>query len=223
MGGTTIDGVPYNVDQWDGYEADRSRVVRHLRDQGSRTPFSSPATSTPGWACDLPADPLTYPTTGHSVAAELVCTSVTSDNLDDILNAPPRTSSLAVESAIKAANPHVKYLDFDSHGYSVLDVTPAGVRMDWYVLADRTSQPRRPPVHLVPRVVPAPAKPPGNRRRAVNPDRRPFGSAFLPRRRKCRRRPFRGARSRGQPDGGPGRRTYVLVVDGCRPDEITPP
>jgi alkaline phosphatase D len=68
-----------------------------------------------------------------------VCTSVTSDNLDDILGIPPRTGSVAVENAIKAANPHVKYLDFDSHGYSVLEVTAAGVRMDWYALAERTA------------------------------------------------------------------------------------
>ena len=64
---------------------------------------------------------------------------MTSDNLDDIINVPPRTASVGVESAIKGANPHVKYLDFDSHGYSVLDVTAGGVRMDWYVLAERTS------------------------------------------------------------------------------------
>ncbi|MFJ6027959.1 alkaline phosphatase D family protein [Pseudarthrobacter sp. NPDC092424] len=139
MGGTTIDGVPYNVDQWDGYEADRSRVVRHLRDNAVKDTVFLTGDIHSGWACDIPADPATYPATGDSVAAELVCTSVTSDNLDDILNVPPRTGSLSVEAAIRAANPHVKHLDFDSHGYSVLDVTPAGVRMDWYVLADRTS------------------------------------------------------------------------------------
>lgn len=139
MGGTTIDGVPYNVDQWDGYEADRSRVVRHLRDNAVKDTVFLTGDIHSGWACDIPADPATYPATGDSVAAELVCTSVTSDNLDDILNVPPRTGSLSVEAAIKGANPHVKYLDFDSHGYSVLDVTPAGVRMDWYVLANRTA------------------------------------------------------------------------------------
>lgn len=139
MGGTTIDGVPYNVDQWDGYEADRSRVVRHLRDNAVKDTVFLTGDIHSGWACDIPADPATYPATGDSVAAELVCTSVTSDNLDDILNVPPRTGSLTVEAAIKGANPHVKYLDFDSHGYSVLDVTPAGVRMDWYVLANRTA------------------------------------------------------------------------------------
>ncbi|TSE16632.1 alkaline phosphatase [Arthrobacter sp. KBS0703] len=139
MGGTNISGVPYNVDQWDGYEADRNRVVRHLRDNAVKDTVFLTGDIHSGWACDIPADPSTYPATGDSVAAELVCTSVTSDNLDDILNVPPRTGSVAVENAIKAANPHVKYLDFDSHGYSVVDVTPAGVRMDWYVLAERTS------------------------------------------------------------------------------------
>ncbi|MDV8149033.1 alkaline phosphatase D family protein [Arthrobacter sp. B10-11] len=139
MGGTSISGVPYNVDQWDGYEADRNRVVGHLRDNAVKDTVFLTGDIHSGWACDIPADPASYPATGDSVAAELVCTSVTSDNLDDILNVPPRTGSVAVENAIKAANPHVKYLDFDSHGYSVLDVTPAGVRMDWYVLAERTS------------------------------------------------------------------------------------
>ncbi|WP_115789070.1 alkaline phosphatase D family protein [Arthrobacter silvisoli] len=138
LGGTTIDGVPYNVDQWDGYQADQHRVLRHLRDNGVKDTVFLTGDIHSGWACDLPADPPSYPFTGDSVATELVCTSVTSDNLDDILDVPPRTASLVVESAIKANNPHVKYLDFDSHGFSVLDITPAGVRMDWYVLADRT-------------------------------------------------------------------------------------
>lgn len=139
MGGTNINGVPYNVDQWDGYEADRNHVVRHLRDNAVKDTVFLTGDIHSGWACDIPADPASYPATGDSVAAELVCTSVTSDNLDDILNVPPRTGSVGVENAIKAANPHVKYLDFDSHGYSVLNVTPAGVRMDWYVLSERTS------------------------------------------------------------------------------------
>ncbi|WP_130178985.1 alkaline phosphatase [Cryobacterium sp. SO1] len=139
LGTTTVDGVPYNVDQWDGYTADRSRVVGHLRDHAIMDAVFLTGDIHSGWACDLPADPLTYPTTGASVAAELVCTSVTSDNLDDILGVPARTVSVAVEEAFKTANPHIKYLDFDSHGYSVLDITPAAVTMDWYVLAERTN------------------------------------------------------------------------------------
>lgn len=139
LGATTLDGVPYNVDQWDGYTADRNRVVRHLRDNSISDAVFLTGDIHSGWATDIPANPLTYPANGESVAVELVCTSITSDNLDDILRVPPRTASLAVEAAFKAANPHVKYLDFDSHGFSVLEVTPAAARMDWYVLAERMS------------------------------------------------------------------------------------
>ncbi|MET3769488.1 alkaline phosphatase D [Marisediminicola sp. UYEF4] len=138
LGTTTIDGVPYNVDQWDGYTADRGEVLKHLRDNAVTDTVFLTGDIHSGWACDVPADPLTYPTNGASVATELVCTSVTSDNLDDILRVPPRTGSLAVETAFRASNPHVKYLDFDTHGYSVLNVTPAGLRMDWYAISDRT-------------------------------------------------------------------------------------
>ncbi|GAA3327024.1 alkaline phosphatase D family protein [Paeniglutamicibacter sulfureus] len=138
MGDGNIDGVPYNVDQWDGYVADRNRVLGHLRDNAVTDTVFLTGDIHSGWACDLPADPLTYPLTGRSLGTELVCTSVTSDNMDDILRVPERTASLSVESAIRALNPHIKYLDFDSHGFSVLEVTPAEVRMDWYRLADRT-------------------------------------------------------------------------------------
>jgi alkaline phosphatase D len=31
----------------------------------------------------------------------------------------------------------VKYLNFDDHGFSVLDITPQRTQMDWYVIGDR--------------------------------------------------------------------------------------
>jgi len=133
-----VSGVPYNVDQWDGYPVERARVLGHLRDHGIRDVVFLTGDIHSGWAAELPADPATYPFTGDSVAVELVCTSVTSDNLDDALDAPPRTSSRAVEAGMVANNPHVKYLDLDSHGFSVLDVTPARLQMDWFVLVERT-------------------------------------------------------------------------------------
>ena len=133
-----VAGVPYNVDQWDGYPAERAAVLAHLRDRGIRDTVFLTGDIHSGWACELPADALSYPLTGASVGVELVCTSVTSDNLDDIVGSPPGTTSRVVETAFKLSNPHVKHLDFDSHGFSVLEVTPAGVQMDWFVLTDRT-------------------------------------------------------------------------------------
>ncbi|MCD6639896.1 MAG: alkaline phosphatase D family protein [Nocardioides sp.] len=133
------DGAPYNVDQWDGYTADRRELFEHIRDQGLRDVVFLTGDIHSGWACELPYDASTHPL-GDSAGVELVCTSVTSNNLKDITGTPPRTTSLAVEGIIKTANRHVKYLNFDDHGYSVLDVTPERAQMDWYVIGSRTDK-----------------------------------------------------------------------------------
>ncbi|MDT9593675.1 alkaline phosphatase D family protein [Nocardioides zeae] len=130
------DGAPYNVDQWDGYTDDRRELFAHLRDQGIRDTVFVTGDIHSGWACELPHDAGTYPLS-PSAGVELVASSVTSNNLKDILGAPPRTASLAVEAVLRLANRHIRYIDFDSHGYSVLDVTPARVQMDWYVTGPR--------------------------------------------------------------------------------------
>lgn len=131
------EGIPYNVDQWDGYTADRREIIDHLGDHAIDNTLFITGDIHSAWACDLPKNVGTYPLS-KSVAVEFVGTSVTSDNLDDILGVAPRTLSLSVEGAIRTANLHVRYLDFDRHGYSVLTLTPAKAQMDWYTLADRT-------------------------------------------------------------------------------------
>jgi alkaline phosphatase D len=130
------DGVPYNVDQWDGYTADRRELIAHLRDHGVQNTVFLTGDIHSAWACDLPVDAGTYPASA-TAATEFVCTSVTSNNLDDITGSPPRTTSLAVEAGIQANNRHVRYLNFDDHGFSVLDVTARRTQMDYYVV-DRT-------------------------------------------------------------------------------------
>ena len=94
-----------------------------------------------GWACDLPADKATYAGTRHSVGVEFVASSVTSNNLKDITGTPRRTSSIAVEETLKANNPHIKYLNFDDHGFSVLDITAKRAQMDWFIIGDRATGP----------------------------------------------------------------------------------
>lgn len=133
------EGVQYNTDQWDGYTVERRQVLEHLADQNITDTVFLTGDIHSAWACDLPTNPGTYPLS-TTVGTELVCTSVTSNNLKDILGAPPRTASVGVEEAIKTANRHVKHLDFDNHGFSVLDVTPARVQMDWYVISSRADR-----------------------------------------------------------------------------------
>ena len=133
------DGAPYNVDQWDGYTADRKEVVEFIKDHHVENALFITGDIHSGWACDLPFDAGTYPLSG-SAGVEFVCTSVTSNNLKDITGTPPRTTSLAVEAAIKAANPYIKYLNFDDHGFSVLDLTAKRAQMDWFIIGDRADK-----------------------------------------------------------------------------------
>lgn len=138
-GQTPMDGQPFNTDAWDGYQADRRDLIDHLGDEGIQNTIFLTGDIHTGWACELPYNTGRYPAT-DKVGVELVCASVTSDNVDDALKVAPRTLSLAAEGVLKATNPYVKYVDLDSHGYSVLTLTPGKAHMDWYVLSDRTKK-----------------------------------------------------------------------------------
>ncbi|WP_326576864.1 alkaline phosphatase D family protein [Actinacidiphila glaucinigra] len=135
--GLPAEGLAVNVDQWDGYTDDRRELLAHLRDNGIRNTVFLTGDIHMAWANDVPVKAATYPLSA-SAATEFVVTSVTSDNLDDILEVAPGTVSTVAEAAVKAANRHVKWLDMDSHGYGVLDITGERAQMDYYALSDRT-------------------------------------------------------------------------------------
>jgi alkaline phosphatase D len=133
--GLPNEGIPYGTDSWDGYAADRRRLYDAIAAASvDNTVFLTGDVHT-SWACDLPLDAANYPA-GPTIGTELVVPSVTSPNMDDSLGVPPRTASLAVEEAYKAVNRHIRYLDFDSHGYGVFEIATAGSQMDWYYISD---------------------------------------------------------------------------------------
>ncbi|MEV6681457.1 alkaline phosphatase D family protein [Streptomyces erythrochromogenes] len=129
-------GIAISTDQWDGYTDDRKELLGHLKDRNIKNTVFLTGDIHMAWANEVPVNTATYPGSG-TAATEFVVTSVTSDNLDDILHVLPDTVSLVAESAIKAANWHVKWLDMDAHGYGVLDVTPERSQMDYYVISDK--------------------------------------------------------------------------------------
>ncbi|MEO9326117.1 alkaline phosphatase D family protein [Nocardioides sp. C4-1] len=133
------DGLPYNVDQWDGYTADRQRILAHIRDHHVQNALFVTGDIHSGWAAEVPYDVGTYPLSGAG-AVEFVCTSVTSNNLKDITGTPAHTTSTAVEATILANNRHIKYLNFDDHGFSVLDLDAKRAQMDWFVIGDRADR-----------------------------------------------------------------------------------
>lgn len=131
------EGTFRNVDAWDGYAPEREQILGLV---GANPQIGSVVFLTgdihSSWAADLRVD-FDDPST-PAVATEFVCTSITSDNLNEILGAPPRSpASIGFENAILAANPHVKLLEFDSHGFCVVDVTAERLQTDWWFISDR--------------------------------------------------------------------------------------
>ncbi|TPQ17169.1 alkaline phosphatase D family protein [Streptomyces sporangiiformans] len=135
--GLPREGLALNTDQWDGYTDDRRELLAHLRNNAIRNTVFLTGDIHMAWANDVPLNAGTYPLSA-SAATEFVVTSVTSDNLDDIVKAPEGTISAVASPLIRAANRHVHWVDTDRHGYGVLDLTADRVQMDYYVLSDRT-------------------------------------------------------------------------------------
>ncbi|MBC2877085.1 MULTISPECIES: alkaline phosphatase D family protein [Streptomyces] len=134
--GLPEEGIAANTDQWDGYTHDRRELLGHLTGHGINNTVFLTGDIHMAWANDVPETAATYPVS-RSVATEFVVTSVTADNLDDTLHVLPHTVSLPAVAAIQAANRHVKWVDMDSHGYGVLDITAERAQMDYYVLSDK--------------------------------------------------------------------------------------
>lgn len=139
---TTLLGLPQggltvNGDQWDGYTADRNTLFSAITgNQVSDVVFLTGDIHT-SWAADLPVDAANYPG-GPTAGTEFVVPSVTSSSVGDLLKMPPRTASVPAEQAIRAANHHLRYVELDSHGFGVLEVTAGQTQMDWFYVLDVT-------------------------------------------------------------------------------------
>jgi alkaline phosphatase D len=137
--GLPQEGLALNTDQWDGYTDDRREILAHLRTNAIRNTVFLTGDIHMAWANDVPVDAGTYPLS-PSAATEFVVTSVTSDNLDDIVKVPEGTVSAAASPVIRATNRHVHWVDTDRHGFGVLDITAERAQMDFYVVSDRTKR-----------------------------------------------------------------------------------
>ena len=130
-------GVPLNTDAWDGYGADRKTLLSAIERSGRKNAVFITGDIHMSWACEVPREPANYPGAG-AVATEFVVTSVSSNNLDDMVSVPEQTLGTPAAAALMATNRHTRWVETDAHGYSVLTVSPAAAQMDWYFVADRT-------------------------------------------------------------------------------------
>ena len=122
------DGTGPDYDQWDGYPAERAALLRHLLADGRRNVVVLSGDVHIGLASELRTDD------GEPVGVEFVNTSLTSQNLDDKMGWPPRTRSVELEQAYLAGMPHLRFCDFDSHGYAIVDVTRERLTFEWWAV-----------------------------------------------------------------------------------------
>ncbi|MDP0492122.1 MAG: alkaline phosphatase D family protein [Verrucomicrobiota bacterium JB023] len=141
-------GQPYNTDQWDGFPDERQEILDHLDEQDINNVAFLTGDIHSLWACEVPKNKTAYklpasalnPDGERAVAIEIVCPSITSDNLNEILGAEPRTLTLAVEETFMAQNPWIKDIELDSHGFTVVDVNADRIRADWFFISDRAAR-----------------------------------------------------------------------------------
>ena len=102
-----IFGTAVNSDQWDGYSAQRDRLVDYIENNNIENPVVLTGDIHTAWVNNVPGNAST------SAAVEFVVTSVTSPGLD-FLN--------SLGGLITTFNPHIQYVNLQEHGYMVLTV-----------------------------------------------------------------------------------------------------
>ena len=109
---TQVPPTIFNLDQWDGYAPQRTRLLRFLADAGIANPVVLAGDIHSTWCSDLklnfddPASP--------TVGVEFVGTSISSDF--------PVAFDGPIKQANPILNPHVRYFDGLKHGYLRCDV-----------------------------------------------------------------------------------------------------
>ena len=123
------DGTGPDYDQWDGYPQERREVLRAIGELDVPNVVVLSGDVHVGLAAELAEDHTMPP-----VAVEFVNTSLSSQNLDDKMGWAPRTDSVPIEAALLARMPQLRYLDHDSHGYSIVELDREQLRFEWWTV-----------------------------------------------------------------------------------------
>lgn len=113
-------GYYLNMTQWDGYQADRRALVRHLAATGTQDVVVMTGDAHIHWAAELAVD-FDDPSSPN-VLTEFLPSSVTSANGNEYLNDVLPTRDLA--QLFRLPNAQLRFVDTDAHGYASLQLTP---------------------------------------------------------------------------------------------------
>jgi alkaline phosphatase D len=139
-----VDSEAVNPDQWDGYPQAREELSVAMGGAGGVVLLTGDVHSS--WAWEGPADD-----GGQPAMVELVAPSVSSESLASRLPLP----AAPVETALRALDPELSYVELSSRGYLLVDLTPERVQAEWwYVDPDTAGSQRFGAARAAPRTVP---------------------------------------------------------------------
>ncbi|KZY31967.1 alkaline phosphatase [Alcanivorax sp. HI0083] len=116
-----------NMDQWDGYAADRLKILNHIDDNDIDNVVILTGDIHTSWASEIYRNPGTLlgDLFDKALAAEFVTPAVTSPGF------PEGVAELA-GVAIPVANPHIRYVEAKSRGFILVDVTRQRAQGEFY-------------------------------------------------------------------------------------------
>ena len=112
-----------NMDQWDGYPGSREQVLDMLESNDIDNVVILTGDIHSAWGLDVSRDPFTE--NSRSLAIELIAPSVTSPSVTDPAEAK------ASEARVKAALPHLRFVDLYNHGYLNVSLSRARLTANW--------------------------------------------------------------------------------------------
>ncbi|MFM5886348.1 MAG: alkaline phosphatase D family protein [Novosphingobium sp.] len=118
------EGLPYNMDAWDGYPAARDRLYKASLEAGANLVVLS-GDSHNAWAFDLDRK-------GARVGVEMGGHSVTSPGAEQSL-AWKQPADLARD--LVGRNPQLKWCDTAQRGYMAVELTPTAASSEWRFMA----------------------------------------------------------------------------------------
>ncbi len=120
-------GLPYNLDAWDGYPANRRRALDAFAARASNVVVLAGDTHS-SWAFNLAND------AGEPVAVEIGTPSVTSPGFENFL---PLPEAQVVEATMQAS-PELVYMKPLGRGWVALDVTRERMSVSWHFVSSVT-------------------------------------------------------------------------------------
>lgn len=136
--GVVVDDIAYNPDSWDGYQAERDRILDAITEMGVRNTVFVTGDVHSSWAFEVPATL----GTDNPAAVELVVPAVSSkpfgslvSGQDDVIGEYLNEGNLInelVTTAIESQLPHLRWSEVASNGYVVVAISKERLWAEWW-------------------------------------------------------------------------------------------